>query len=138
MAGFEGFITIVFFLASVVIGIMDWSASEETDPTIRRSMHYGMGVVAVMGAILISAAIVMEESYSWEAWGVVILVMGGVFGGSYLGIQINDREIKNARSCDKCGTIYYNPDKPTPMKFCSKCGAELLPGKPAHHEKLLE
>lgn len=88
------------------------------------------------GAILAGALFVffvttlsVIESRSWSYLSVLFLVVPVVVLITYLNRRFT-------KVCDKCGAVQYSHNWFTPMRFCSKCGAEFDPSESAGGDHL--
>jgi hypothetical protein len=70
--------------------------------------------------VLFSTTLMVLSSRSLGALGILVLVIPATALISYL-------NIKFTKFCDKCGVTIYAQNWFVPMRFCSKCGAELNP-----------
>jgi len=87
--------------------------------------------VWLVGALFVffSSTLAVLSSGSFAGLGILVFVVPMV-------ILISVLNVKLTKFCDECGGIRINSNWFTPMRFCSKCGAE-LDAKPKRLDDLL-
>jgi hypothetical protein len=124
-------VTTAFVGTWIVLAVVGLLVSRRMDAAAkRRWMPRGVVFVGVL-FVLFSTTLAVLESRSWSALGILIVLVPAVVLISYL-------NIKFTKFCDKCDATLYNHNWFVPMRFCSKCGANLDTVKPSHGDSLLE
>jgi hypothetical protein len=125
-------VTAAFFGTWIVLGVVGVRASRKSMAAAARRRSIQRGAIVGGGLFaFFTTTLAVLDSRSWSSLRVLLVVVPAVVLIGYLGIKFTI-------VCDKCGATLYNHDWFTPMRFCSKCGAELATVKTSQDDSYLE
>jgi hypothetical protein len=121
----EGIITATFVGTWVILAVVGVVASRRMDAVAKRRWWPRGNILVGFLIIFFSTALMVLQSRSWSSLGILLESVPAVVLICYL-------NIKFTKFCNMCCAAQFNYSFWfAPLRFCSKCGSDLVTIKPS-------
>jgi hypothetical protein len=128
---FNGIVTAIFFGTWIVLGIGGFLVFYlGRDAAFKRRWFPRFVMLAGLLFVFFSTTLLALSPRSFGGPGALVLLVPGVCLISWL-------NIKFTKFCEQCGSILFDQNWFSPMRYCPKCGAS-LDSKPRVDDDLLD
>lgn len=124
----ETIINVAFPATWVALAIVGFVASRRLTPKVKRRWLPRFAILVGVLFVFFATSLSVLSSRTLSSLNVLILVVPATILITYLNIKFTN-------VCEKCGALQYSYNWFDPMKFCSKCGAELPRNETAEEKK---